>query len=82
MGNWRKSIEADILTTWLAGITFEGALFVSVDGGANCHDDEETEDEIYGVPELAHGGGVDADVFGETVEDVPHFGRIMKLTGT
>jgi len=82
MGNWRKSIETDILTTWLASITFEGALFVSVDGGADCDDDEKTEDEIYGVPELTYGSGIDADVFGEAVEDVPHFGKIVKLAGT
>lgn len=76
MGDWWKSVEADVLTAWLACVAFEGALFIAVDWRADGYDDEESEDEIYSVPELADGGGVDADVFGEAVEDVPHFGRL------
>ena len=79
MRNRRKSIKTNILTTRLTCVAFESALFVAVDWRADGYYDEESKDEIDGVPELADWGGVDADVFGEAVEDVPHGGAVAGL---
>jgi hypothetical protein len=42
----RKSVEAHLVATRLAGITSEDTLFVAVDGVTDGCYDEHTEDEI------------------------------------